>query len=264
MYRMITIDIDDTLLNDRRQISEGNRRALKAAIDRGVTVSLATGRMHRSARQVAEQIGLQAPVISYQGALIKNWPDDATLYERSVPASAAHRVDEFCRRQGFHLQVYSDDVLYVKEEGEKIRHYIQISNVPFKVEPDFTRLLDRPLTKLLIYEEPAVLDQIAQELRPILGDEVHITKSKPFFLEFMHKQGTKGQALRFLSAHFGYDLSEVMAIGDSWNDHDMLQTAGLGVAVANAVEPLKRIADEITLSNNEDGVKHIVEKYILG
>jgi len=89
-----------------------------------------------------------------------------------------------------------------------------------------------------------------------------MTKSKPNFLEFIHAEGTKGHALKALAAHFGYDISQTIAIGDSWNDKELIQTAGLGVAMGNAIEPLKQIANYITLSNNEDGVKHVVDKFI--
>ncbi|MNR55151.1 putative phosphatase [compost metagenome] len=92
---------------------------------------------------------------------------------------------------------------------------------------------------------------------------MHITKSKPYFLEFMHKEGTKGAALTFLADHFGCDLSETIAIGDSWNDHEMLEAAGLGVAMGNAIAPLKELADYVTASNNDDGVKEVIEKFVL-
>ena len=90
-----------------------------------------------------------------------------------------------------------------------------------------------------------------------------MTKSKANFLEFMNPEGTKGHALEHLAAHYGYQMSEVIAIGDSWNDREMLQKAGLGVAMENAVPALKEIADFITLSNNEEGVKHVVEQFVL-
>lgn len=116
---------------------------------------------------------------------------------------------------------------------------------------------------MLIIDDPAFLDELSPILRELLGDSVHITKSKPHFLEIMHHEGTKGLALEFLAAHFGCELSETIAVGDSWNDHEMLEAAGLGVAMANSIPALKEIADFITLSNNEDGVKFAIDKFIL-
>ena len=116
---------------------------------------------------------------------------------------------------------------------------------------------------MLIIDEPAALDEIAAQLQPMIGERVHMTKSKPHYLEFMHKEGTKGHALQFMAQHIGCSMEETIAMGDAWNDREMLMSAGLGVAMANAQPALKELADYITLSNNEDGVAHVVEKFIL-
>ena len=97
-------------------------------------------------------------------------------------------------------------------------------------------------------------------LRELLGPDVHLTKSKPYYLEFLHREGTKGHALRFLAAHYGIPMEETIAMGDAMNDHEMIEAAGLGVAMANAVPALKAIADYVTLDHNEEGVKHVIEK----
>ncbi|MEI7025773.1 Cof-type HAD-IIB family hydrolase [Paenibacillus sp. y28] len=264
MYKLICIDIDDTLINDKRQVTEGTKAALAAAIQRGVTVTLATGRMHASAQQLAKQMELNVPLISYQGSLIKNAMDGKVLYERAVPEEATRIIFDFCEANGLHLQYYIQDQLYTKADNERTRAYCELSNIPFTVEPDFSKLLASPSTKLLIYEDSDKLDELMPEFARLLeGKNVHMTKSKPYFLEFTHKEGTKGQAVAHLAKHIGCELSEVIAIGDSWNDRDMLEVAGLGVAMGNAVDALKEIADYITLSNNEDGVKHVIDKYVL-
>jgi Cof subfamily protein (haloacid dehalogenase superfamily) len=263
MYKMLAIDIDDTLINDEKEITEGTKQALAQALAHGVTVTLATGRMYASAKQLAAQLGLNVPLITYQGSLVKTSLDGKILYERSVPTEAAHFIFDYCERTGLHLQTYSDDVLYVKESSEKSDAYAALSKIPYTVYPNFKELADKPSTKLLMIDEPGRLDVVATELRNEIGHLVHITKSKPHFLEIVHREGTKGDAIRYLADQFGYDLSEVIAIGDSWNDHEMIQAAGLGVAMGNAVDSLKEIADYVTLSNNEDGVKHVVDKFVL-
>jgi len=263
MYKLIAIDVDDTLINDDKIVTEATQQALEQAIAKGVTVTLATGRMYASAQAIARQIGMNVPLITYQGSLVKNLLDGHVLYERSVPQDAARRILQYSEEHGLHLQLYIDDQLYVQVDNEKTQSYAGLSKIPYIVEPDFSKLIDQPSTKMLIIDEPDYLDEVAVELRKILGDGVHITKSKPHFLEIMHSEGTKGHALTYLAEHFGCDLSEVMAIGDAWNDREMLEVAGLGVAMGNAVPSLKEIADEITLSNNEDGVAHIIRKHIL-
>ncbi|MBP1157227.1 MULTISPECIES: Cof-type HAD-IIB family hydrolase [unclassified Paenibacillus] len=263
MYKMLAIDIDDTLINDEKQITEGTRQALAAAMSQGVIVTLATGRMYASAKQLAGQLALNVPLITYQGSLVKNAIDGQVLYKRTVPVDAARTIFEFCGSHGLHLQTYVDDVLYVKENNEKAEAYAALSNIPYSVYPDFEKLISMPSTKLLIIDDPEVLDRVALQLRELLGGKVHITKSKPHFLEIVHAEGTKGHALSHVAEHFGLELSQIIAIGDSWNDREMLEAAGLGVAMGNAVDALKEIADYVTLSNNDDGIKHVVEKFIL-
>jgi Cof subfamily protein (haloacid dehalogenase superfamily) len=264
MYKIIAIDIDDTLLNDEHEVSPGTRAAIAEAAAQGTLVTLATGRMYASARKLAKQIELNVPLITYQGALVKNLMDDKVWYERFVPQGAALLIDEYARANGLHLQLYWDDRLFAREINDKVNSYSKLSKIPYEVEPDFAKLLNQPLPKMLLIDEPAKLDEIAPELREMVGADVHMTKSKPNFLEFMHAQGTKGCALQHLAAALDCDMAEVIAIGDSWNDREMLEVAGLGVAMGNSVPQLKEIADYVTLSNNEDGIKHVIDKFVFG
>lgn len=263
MYKLIAIDVDDTLLTDDITVSDGTKRALEAAIAQGVMVTLATGRMFASAQKIAKQIELNVPIITYQGALVKTLLDGQVLYERNVPIDAAKELHAYAEANGLHLQLYVDDELYGTEDNDKIKAYSKLSNIPYKIEPDFNKLLDNPMNKMLIIDDPARLDVVAEELKLLIGDRVHITKSKAHYLEFMHKEGTKGHALRFMAEHIGCSMDQTIAIGDAWNDNEMIMAAGLGVAMGNAVQSLKDIADYVTLSNNEDGVKHVIEKFVL-
>ncbi|EFM11725.1 Cof-like hydrolase [Paenibacillus curdlanolyticus YK9] len=263
MYKLIAIDVDDTLLNDDLIVTEGTKQALAAAIEKGVLVTLATGRMYASAHQIAKQINLNVPLITYQGSLVKTLLDGKVLYERSVPTDEAKQLDAYCIEHGLHLQLYVDDVLYVREDNEKAKNYSRLSNIPYVVDPDFDTLLNKPQTKMLIIDEPERLDRVMEELKPLIGERVHMTKSKPHYLEFTHKEGTKGHALQFLSEHNGHSVEQAIAIGDAWNDREMIEVAGLGVAMGNAQPALKDIANYVTLSNNEEGVRHVIEKFVL-
>jgi hypothetical protein len=263
LYKLIAIDIDDTLLNDRLEVTPGTREAIARAMARGVFVTLATGRMYASARQIAQQLGLNVPLITYQGALVKNLLDEKIWYERYVPLEAAEAVYRFARERGLHLQAYCDDRLYAQEENEKLLAYSRNSNVPYFIEPDFRELLKKPMAKMMIIDEPRLLDRLIPQLQPVIGGEARLTKSKPNYLEITHIEGTKGQALRHLAAEIGCPMEQTIAIGDSWNDRDMLETAGLGVAMGNAVPSLKEIADYVTLDNNEEGVRHVIETRVL-
>ncbi|MBP1990263.1 Cof-type HAD-IIB family hydrolase [Paenibacillus eucommiae] len=263
MYKLLAIDLDDTLLTDDLHITEGTKEAIEKAILQGVTVTFATGRSFPSASKIAEQIGLNVPIITYQGSLIKNLLDGEVLYERSVPAAAADLIYDYCEARNLHLQLYFDDKLYVKEYNEKVKDYVRLTNLPYFIADNFRELAKQPQTKMLIIDDPALLDQMAVELQVILQDQVHITKSKAHYLEFLHKEGNKGSAVTFLANHIGCEIDQVIAIGDSWNDREMLEAAGLGVAMGNALDELKAIAGYVTSSNNEEGVKHVIDKFIL-
>ncbi|WP_276354894.1 Cof-type HAD-IIB family hydrolase [Cohnella caldifontis] len=265
-YRLMAMDLDDTLLTDDLTVTETTKEAMRKAIAQGIHLTIATGRMFDSARQIAGQVGLNVPIITYQGSLIKNLLDESVLYERSVPADAAVRLCEYCRERGLHLQTYIDDKLYAPEENDKLRTYAKQSNIPYTIVPDFASLVAASKnTKLVIIDEPAYLDGIMPELRDLMGPDVHLTKSKSNYLEALHREGTKGHALRFLAAHYGIPMEETIAVGDAWNDREMIEAAGLGVAMANAVPGLKELADYVTpVSNNDDGVRHVLEKFVLG
>ncbi|QHT62765.1 HAD family phosphatase [Paenibacillus lycopersici] len=262
-YKLIAIDIDDTLLTDDIIVTPGTKAALAAAIERGIFVTLATGRMFPSAKKIAKQIELNVPIITYQGSMVKTLLDEQVLYERYVPQDAAKELMAFCEANDLHLQLYINDILYVREDNEKARDYSNLSKIPFVVEPDFEKLIDQPSAKMLMIDDPARLDEMAEKLAPLIGDRVHITKSKAHYLEVTHKEGTKGHAIAFMAEHIGCTLDEVIAIGDSWNDHEMIEAAGLGVAMGNALPKLKEIAQFVTKSNNEEGVKHVIDKFIL-
>ncbi len=263
MYKMLAIDIDDTLLTDDWVITEGTRAALLEAIDKGIIVTLATGRMYASAKKIANQIGLHVPLITYHGSLVKNPVDDRVLYERVVDGRDAKLIYEYCKKYNLHLQLFINDQVYAEKENEKIIGYSRLTGLSYHIEPDFTKLLDQPSQKLLILEDADRIDPLIRELGSVVSDQIHLTRSKPRYLEITHSEGKKSDAITHLAHHFGFNLSEVIAIGDSWNDREMIEVAGLGVAMGNAIEPLKSISDYVTKTNNEEGVRHVVEKFIL-
>ena len=264
MYKLVAIDIDDTLINDDNIMTEGTLAALNAAHEQGVVIALATGRMFAGAYPVAKQVGLDIPVISYQGALIKDLESNTVLYEKSVPSNVVEKIIKFSKEKDVHLQIYSGDQLYARVDNDRVRTYAANQNLPYHIEPNFdTRFLVEPVTKMLIYEEPELIDTLLNELKPELGQDCYITKSKPAYLEITHLEVNKGEAIKYLCNHFDIQLDEVIAIGDSWNDIQMLQVAGLPVAVANANDDLKKVAKYITASNNEEGVREVLEKFVL-
>jgi len=263
MYKMIAIDLDGTLFTDQLTISPNTITAIRQAISLGTVVTIATGRMYSSAKQIAEQLGIDVPLITYQGAMIRTAGEEEALYERAVSPDIAQKLVGIARDQNIHLQVYQDDILYGAAETDKLIAYAKAVQVPYKVEPDLMGLAQKGFTKLLFIDEPDVLALLQKQLQVLFGASAYIEKSKKNYLEVTHPEANKGSALLFLANKLGIDRSEIIGIGDNHNDAELLKAAGLGIAMGNAVQEVKDMADFVSRSNNDDGVMYAIDKFIL-
>ncbi len=264
-YKLIAIDMDDTLLPKELMISDRTRKAIKQAEDKGVKVAIATGRMYSSAYPHLQDLELTDEVITYNGALVKEIATNNTIDHSPVPVELAQEIVNIVTEEDLHLNMYIDDLLYVNKLGFGADYYEKISGIkPILIKEDIDKFLDQPSTKLLIVEEDLdKVESILKRLQQEFGEVLNITRSKPNFIEIMKKEVSKGVALANLAQDLDIKVSEVVAIGDSLNDLEMIEYAGLGVAVGNAREEVKEKADYITKSNDEDGVAEFIEKFIL-
>ncbi|WP_255485613.1 Cof-type HAD-IIB family hydrolase [Sporosarcina sp. BP05] len=260
---MIAIDLDGTLLTDNLLISSNTVKAIQKAVEIGTIVTIATGRMFPSAKQFAQQLGINVPLITYQGAIIKDVNEKEVMYERLIPPDIAQKLVDIARKKKIHLQVYQDDILYGESENDKLISYAEEVMVPYTIEPDLGKIARHGFTKALFIAEPDCLEILQGELRTLFGERAHIAKSKETYLEVTHPEANKGSALLHLAKKLGIDRSEIIGIGDNHNDFELITTAGLGIAMGNAVKELKDSADYISLTNNEEGVLHAIEKFIL-
>ncbi len=264
--KLVAIDLDDTLLGSDLRISEGAVRSIRELRERGIRITLATGRMFRSARPYALELGMDVPLITYQGALVKNAVSDQVLFHRPVPEPWGHAVGVVAREAGCHYQAYFDDDLYMEKLTPEGQAYANLAGVTPIIEPDLLeRIKAQEPTKLLIINDDIPKLQLMEaQMHRSLGDWLYITRSKPNYLEFMNLEATKGQALRAVCNYFDVDRLDVMAIGDSFNDIEMLKFAGLAVVMGNAPQEVKRYADYVTESNDEDGVARALQRLVLG
>ncbi len=262
-YKLIAVDLDDTLLNDELNISPRNRYALQKAAELGALITIATGRMYRSAVPFARELGIEVPIVTYQGALVKNALSGDVLVERPVPLELARVVLAEGYKNKVHMNVYFDDTLYVDNISPEGAGYAQRAGVEMVPMGNLLEFVRRDPTKILYIASPDVLDKLLTEMHEAMGDRLYITKSKPNYLEFMHPHATKGHALKALTGKFNISRDQVMAFGDSYNDLDMIRFAGMGIAMGNAPEEIKRQADYITGTNNNDGVAEAIEKFLL-
>ncbi|MDD2233664.1 MAG: Cof-type HAD-IIB family hydrolase [Desulfitobacteriaceae bacterium] len=263
--RLVAIDLDDTLLCDDFTISKRTLAAVRMARESGVKITLATGRMPGSARPYAEQLGLDVPVINYHGAMIQNALSREVLYRRVIPVNLAVEIVEFLHKQELYVQVYLGDRVFTRELNQCSDIYKRIASVRIEQRDLLQLLKEEPegVEKMLVISEEYQLNSLADILNQRHGGLLHIAKSKPMFLELTEITVNKGVALASLAELYGISREEVMAIGDSYNDIEMIEYAGLGVAMGNARSEVQTKADVITGTNQEEGVAQALERYVL-
>jgi len=260
--RLIALDLDGTVLREDLRVSERTKEAVREVRCQGVEVVICTGRMFATALPYAQELELDLPLITYQGAIVKSLSGEV-LYRREVPLTRARQVVLEARAHGFAANMYMDDLLHVEHltpQGEK---YINKLGIPFRKVDDLLTLLESDPTKLLVLNEEEKLDAFARFWREKYGNSLYVTKSLATYLEFLHPEATKGRGLAALADYLGIPREQVMAVGDSWNDMEMFKFAGFSVAMGNGPADVRAMADYVTKSNEEDGVAFAIENFIL-
>ncbi|MBI2302119.1 MAG: HAD family phosphatase [Armatimonadetes bacterium] len=247
---LVAFDLDGTLLNAAKQITPRTLAAVRALVDAGVIVVVASGRMYRSSiKPQALELGLDTPVIAYNGALIMDPRDDTVLFERPVPPELARPVIDYAAERDLHLQCYFDDTLYCRRVTPWLELYIRRTHAEPVVREDlYDWARERASTKLLIVDE--------------VGDRMVVAISEPEYVEFTDPGATKGEALRRVCAWHGIDPADSAAFGDSGNDLPLLEAAGYRVAPANARPAVLAVADEVCPHHDEDGVAQALERWL--
>jgi Cof subfamily protein (haloacid dehalogenase superfamily) len=263
--QLVAIDLDDTLLDSNLKIANNCLQAIKAVQKKGILVTLATGRMFRSALPYARQLKVDVPLITYQGALVKNSQSQEILYYHPLAAEPATEIIKFFREQGIHYHTYLDDQICMESLTPEGLYYEKLAGIKAVIVDDLlTACGSGEAFKIMgVTDNQEKLLDMEKELKDHYGDKLNITRSKPSFLEVMAPEANKADALRVVAAHYHIKQDEVMAIGDSFNDIKMLAWAGVGVAMGNAWDEVKKTADFVTLSNDEDGVAEALHHYLL-
>jgi Cof subfamily protein (haloacid dehalogenase superfamily) len=259
--------LDGTVFGDDLRISPRTRNAIAAAQKAGIIVTIATGRMFRSASRVAADLGISGPLICYQGALIRHYPSGETLLHETVRADLARAVIEASTAAGLHLNVYLDDELYVDRMTPEAQFYSRINlDLPVHEVGDLAQWLGShggEPTKLVIVTDPSVTDGVLADFTSRFGQVLQVTKSHPRFTELTNSACSKGRALALLAGYYSVPQSEVMAIGDGLNDLDMLAWAGYGVAMEGAPEAVLKASRLVCPPIHLDGAADAIERFAL-
>ncbi len=268
--RLLVLDIDGTIAGESNEISETVKQAVGKAQAKGIQVAIATGRMYRSALRFHQALGATLPILAYQGAWIQD-PATDKLYQH-LPVSrttAAELLDYFeteTLRSRLAVHFYINDQLYVRERNDQTESYRKRSTIQPQFVGDLRNILNDEPTKILaLSQEPALVDQLLLDLRQkYTPEELYLTKSVPTFFEAANPAVNKGNAVRFLAEDLlGINRQNVMAIGDNFNDVEMLEYAGLGIAMGDAPPEVKALAQWVAPSVDEDGVAAAIEEFIL-
>lgn len=261
--KLISLDLDGTLLNKQHQISPGNYQAIKKAQEAGVLVTISTGRMFQSAAVYARQLGLTSPLITYQGAYVRAVSEQKPMLSTPLNAPQAREIIDLALEAGLRPQAYVDDTLCVAYINQQAVAYTKMAGVPLKAVGDLRCWLAQDIHKILIEGEPDILEKVWKTWRDYFGDKIYLTKSRKDFLEAAAPTANKGWALTQLSQKLGLNKQEIMVCGDSYNDLTLFEAAGLKIAMDNAVDQLKQGADYITAACDDDGVCEAIEKFVL-
>lgn len=260
--KLIASDMDDTLLNSDCQISARNAAAIKAAVAAGKIFLIATGRMYVSAQPYAERLGLDVPLVTYNGALVKGSLSGEVFYEHKMKLETANEVLAYCKEKGYYLQLYVGDSIYIRQQNDCSRMYTKISGIPTTEIGEALYHTDAAPYKILVMTKAEEFSEVWQQFAQRFAGKLDVTSSKDNFLELMEPGVNKWEAVKSVAASYGVQPQEVMCIGDSNNDIRMIANAGIGVAVANAKDSVKKQAKIITASNNDDGVAMVIESIL--
>lgn len=266
-YKLLALDLDGTLINTKKEITPYTRQAIIEAQQRGTKVILATGRPTYGVAPIAECLCLKefgGYILSYNGGRIINWQTGEVMYENLLENSVLPLLYAYASSYGFTIITYHDEfVITENPDDEYVRKLALLNVMKIKKVDHFLSAIDFPVGKCMIVGEPTRLAELEKEMHAALKEVIGVYRSEAYFLELVPKGIDKAQALSVLLSEIGMQREELIAVGDGFNDISMIQYAGLGVAMANAQEPVRLNADYITVSNEEDGVAAVVHKFIL-
>ncbi|MCX7707408.1 MAG: Cof-type HAD-IIB family hydrolase [Anaerolineae bacterium] len=270
-FRLLAFDYDGTAAVDGALPSPRVVAAIEAALSAGIHLVLATGRSYPSASRYAAALGLRDPVICMQGAMVKELADGRrTLLCEPLPCEPLRDLLARAEELDLDLTIYGEDHFYYVDMRHPQAFYDRWFGLPMYRVGSFGEACDRlaargqqPL-KALIIGEPEQNDRVIGELRAVCAGRLAVVRSHALFVEVMSPRASKGQALAFLAQRFGIAREETLAVGDSDNDISMIRWAGMGVAMGNATDDVKAVADWIAPSVAEDGLAAVIERLALG
>ena len=267
--KLLVLDIDNTIAGKSNRVSETVLQAIGKAQAKGIQVAIATGRMYSSALRFYHSVGSQLPLVAYNGAWIENPHDRAIKRHLPVAAKTALELLDYfdeLESSAVEIHLYREDRFYVREITQQTIDYAERSETEPIAVGDLRQILDTEVTKVLaLCQESQLIQQIAKDLRDrYLPEQLYLTQSTEIYFEATNPLANKGSAVRYVTEDIlGLEPNNIMAIGDNFNDLEMLKYAGFGVAMGSAPQGVKEIADWVAPDVDREGVAVAIEKFIL-
>jgi hypothetical protein len=263
-YKMLVLDMDDTLLADDHTISKENKEMISKAQELGVYVILASGRPTPAMVEYAKELNMDnSYMISYNGAVITDLSTDEVIFEQTLTQEQIHTLYDYSQKSKTHIITYLDGQVVSETHSEYIDVELNITGLKHNVVSDFKASVYKSAIKCILLEEPAYLKEVEKDLKATMP-HLSICMSKPFFLEVAQTGIDKAYSIKVLAEKLNIQQSEIIAVGNAGNDLTMVEYAGLGVWVDNVTPELRDRANVIVASNNDHGVAEVIERYILG
>jgi Cof subfamily protein (haloacid dehalogenase superfamily) len=266
---LIALDLDGTLVGDDLLLRERTRAAIRAAMERGVSVSIVTGRMATSALRFARELGLRDPIVGYQGALIRAIPEAGDgrlgqlLFHRPLAAAAAREAIQWTRSVGLDPHVNHLERFVIRSDDPRAEDYSSFLGGRAILTDDLLAWVKRPVSKIIAVAAQPMDHAILDVARRRFEGRAAVTISHPRFLEFLQPGVSKGAAVRWLARRAGVPLANVLAVGDQFNDLEMLAVAGHGAAMPHAPQPVRAVARYVAPPLADEGVADLIERLVL-
>lgn len=264
-YKMIVVDMDDTLLMDDHTISDLNKEMILKAQEMGIYVVLASGRPTSAMTAYAKELKMDyynSFMISFNGSTITDLKEDEVLFEHALTKEQIHSLYDFSQQNNTHIITYLGEQIISERHSEYIDIESTITGLELLIVPSFKDAVTTSAVKCLLLEEPSYLKSVEAVLKKAMPD-LSVCMSKPFFLEAAPNGIDKAAAIQVLAEKLNIHQSEIIAVGNAGNDLTMIQYAGLGVWVDNVDAELREFGDVIVASNNDHGVAEVIKRYIL-
>ena len=261
-YRLIALDIDGTIQTAERALSDRTRQAVARVMDSGAAVTLATGRMFRSARRAAAELSITTPIASFQGAHIADPTTAERLWHRPLTPEMAREALDALAPAEMEVMAYHGESVYVGEMTPRSEAYGERNRIEVRAVGDLKEVADQELTRLVVVGDEDEIQRLETSLNARFDSRLYVTRSLPHFCEILHPQGGKDRALEWLCGHLGVRREETVAFGNGYNDVRMLEWVSLGIAIGGAVPEVLAVADRVAPPIEEDGAAQVLEELL--